>query len=59
MVRKRIVGEAVILCLKHIAEGGEELLIVGLETDVGGVVEVWGIDEVEVTRSQILVIVLS
>lgn len=45
MVRKRIVGEAVILCLKHIAEGGEELLIVGLETDVGGVVEVWGIDE--------------
>ena len=40
-----MVSEAVILCLKQIAEGGEELLIVGLETDASGVVEVWAVDE--------------
>ena len=33
------------MCLKQIAEGGEELLIVGLEADAGGFVEVGSVDE--------------
>ena len=33
------------MCLKQIAEGGEELLIVRLEADAGGFVEVGSVDE--------------